>query len=147
MFQLESVTNAAVPRNSHGVALMRRIVAVVALLTLFVMHLGESRTQAGAPLRCEIQDAPTFETKVSNGTAYFAANGKLLAADLFTCDVSWTWTPDYDVIWLTVSERAVFAIDDVRGEERGSRITALSTARGEAMWSAPVDFSASTAYL
>jgi len=126
---------------------MLRIVAIVALLTLIAMRLGEFGSQAGAPLRCEIQGAPTLETKVANGKAYFAANGKLLAADLFTCDISWTWTPDYDVIWLTVSERAVFAIDDVRGEERGSRITALSTARGEAMWSAPVDFSASTAYL
>jgi len=126
---------------------VRRIVAVVILLALVGMRTGDFGIQAAAPLRCEIQNAPTLETKVAAGKAYFSAHGTLFAADLTSCAVLWTWTLDYEVIWFAASERAIFAVDDVRGEERGSRITSLSTDHGNVMWSTPVDFSAATAYL
>jgi len=56
---------------------VRRIVAVVILLALVGMRTGDFGIQAAAPLRCEIQNAPTLETKVAAGKAYFSAHGTL----------------------------------------------------------------------
>jgi outer membrane protein assembly factor BamB len=126
---------------------LRRLLVTMICIVTFQCPIDLSSVEAASPLRCTIHDVPAYETKVVAGEAFFQSEGDLFAAHMSNCDLSWKWIPENDVIGFAADDNAVYAIHDVRADERGSRITALHSTTGESIWSVLVDFSAATIYI
>jgi outer membrane protein assembly factor BamB len=121
-----------------------RILAIATTLLNSDVHITGADDSG---FRCSIDDVHTYSMQIEGNSIFLISGSTVIAADLATCDIHWTWDPENQPIAFSAAGEQVFVVDDARGYEHGSSVAALASDTGTFIWSATLQFSASTLYV